>query len=1000
MIQSLQLLPLLDNPPESNRLRNFVGRLFLFDATSVFSVNLMARVEEVFNALSTSNRKDRKIRLSQAINVLKDPVIRRYLDSRSEQKWLHAEAAIFTWRSVYEVTVYILREELARTKGRSSKDVAAPNISGSSELADCCRLLTLFASFGLRSNPPLQAEGLVSQITDLLSDARFFSMKPSLVSCLSVAVMSTSGLDIFDAATCLLFLHSASLSTLALPRCCSDLFDQQALGWLLRLLRWSLATAFTSQSSQNALINIFFNHYSSLLKLWPKFRDVTSQRSAYVSSADPSLFSSDDFVICVNEFLGDAFALDELFASSPVAKRIFPQKSNFRPTLNAHALTDLFMSNKPLLLYDASFRQDSPDTLADPCFIHSDACFLVDEPPTLLPLPTSTPTKKDRLHVNAIETSRELLCLCRWILNICLLRFSRSGVSPSNENDDVTMKQSCTFVSTVVQFYALECRRFAERVSFLAEESVQAQVLSMWDFFGTCAAALCVARSPSVVKLTGTRDLLEPLKGGSEPSLTTSRSQVDHKSLLFTHDSSPYIVAASMIPRDEKTGWLWWPVFDWICRLNWQCACACGSAAPLDLSVMLHSAAVVVKSVRHPLAIDCAISALISAVSAATACVQRFGSSTFSGDSASNVEALWTKAIEWLEQLARGHPMPAASDFSSSVGTARRALLQDRLLCHLLSCLVELDSVLADTARATATLLPHVSAPNWDTYACCPPLAFLLDSLTHCTAVASATYLLVQAALCWSLPVLFPDHFMHLSNHAFPVTYPKKKTPYPLFGQRHMHSITQSIRGRLHSAQPIGQGQQVLLARTLKLHLEALLGYLSDDNDKEVGALLASLVEDGTCETTTTGGDRTQIFVDLFDCEDLENCLSGSQGRAAPTIQLDELEDDTSADAVDPTDCEPCVFTHLLFSPCEELLNACGAVLKVLVETRVPWRRQEDVVWLLSLLCAFCNATELAAASSAAPLQPCHGPPLLGLFCVLLDSLREALKSQLLLKRW
>nr|VZI31144.1 unnamed protein product [Spirometra erinaceieuropaei] len=1059
----------------------------------------MARVEEVFNALSTSSRKDRKIRLSQAINVLKHPAVRRYLDFRSEQKGLNADAAFFTWRSVYEVTAYILREEIARVKCRGSKDFAPSDLSSASELADCCRLLSLFASFGLRNSLPFQAEGLVSQITDLLSDASVFSIKPSLVSCLSIAITNTPGLDVFDATTCLRLInwciqdlcaapsgvvamlfcqvvnactfmpnvlqrHLIPLADRFFSRCCGNLFDQQALGWLLRLLRWSLVTVFTSQSSQNAFIDIFLNHHSGLLKLWSKFREVTPQRSAYVSSADPSLFLSDDFVICVNEFLGDAFSIDELFASSPIAKRLFSQKLTSTPKLDVHALMNIFMSDTPLL-YEASFRQGGTGTLASPCFLHSDACFLMDEIPTLLPVASTL--IKGRLHVNAIETGRELLCLCRWILSICLLRFSCSGV-PTSE-DDVTMARICTFVSTIVQFYALEYRRFAERVSFLAEESVQAQVLSMWDFFGTCAAALCVARSPPVIEFTETRDLLEPLKSGPDPTtatpVTTNRSQVDHESLIFTTGSSPYVVAANMISRDEKTGWLWWPVFDWICRLNWQCACACGSPSSVDSPAMLHSAAVVVKSVRHPLAVDCAISALVSAVSAATACVKRFGLSTFSGNSASDVEAIWNKAVEWLEQLARGHPTPAASDSSSSAGTSRRALLQDRLLCQLLSCLVELDSSVADAVEAVlpwryrlavrihhlwprdslaAVASLHVPAPNWDTYVCCPPLVLLLDNLTHCT---TATYLLVQAALCWSLPVLFSDHFISPPNNAFPVSQPRK-APYPLFGQRHLHSVVQSICSRLNSFQTAGQSPQVLLARTLKLHLETLFAHIPHNNDKEVETLLASLVEDraygadvcrprrcissrllallarapNVCSRrasqveeilklclgyptqqraqpieASTRGNPTQTFADLFDTEDLENCPSASQARGVTSMQLEEVEDDTSA-VPDSTDCEPCLFTHLFFSPSETVLNSCGTALKVLVETRVPWRRQEDVFWFLSLLCAFCTASELAASS--APLQDCHGPPLLGLFCVLLDSLREAIKSQLLLKRW
>ncbi|BHF69168.1 hypothetical protein SprV_0301221000 [Sparganum proliferum] len=1062
----------------------------------------MARVEEVFNALSTSSRKDRKIRLSQAINVLKNPAVRRYLNFRSEQKELNADAAFFTWRSVYEITVYIMREEIARVKCRGSKDFAPSDLSSASELADCCRLLSLFASFGLRS--------LINWCIQDLCAA------PSGV----VAMLLCQAVNACTFMPNVLQRHLLPLSDRFFSRCCGDLFDQQALGWLLRLLRWSLATVFTSQSSQNAFVNIFFNHHSGLLKLWSKFREVAPQRSAYASSADPSLFSSDDFVIYVNEFLDDAFSIDELFASSPIAKRLFSQKLASKPKLDAHALMDIFMSDT-LLLYEVSFRQGGTGTLASPCFLHSDACFLMDEIPTLLP--AASTLIKGRLHVNAIETGRELLCLCRWILSICLFRFSCSGV-PASE-DGVTMARICTFVSTIVQFYALEYRRFAERVSFLAEESVQAQVLSMWDFFGTCAAALCVARSPSVIKFTETRDLLEPLKSSPDPTtatpVTTNKSQVDHESLLFTTDSSPYVVAANMISRDEKTGWLWLQTGPHLGDKETVVRPAIGvtdhlglyhvlSIAPPDENIVQQWPAT--RSGMHP-------GGLLPHRQAKEGVGQQkvgfsAGSQVFvATDPVKTQHAPLGSAVcpdggikvtkdsqlfrpRWLEQLARGHPTPAASDSSTSAGTSRRALLQDRLLCQFLSCLVELDSAVADAAEddavppdrtdlirklwplllRTPVFLPpgfpaflpwryrlavrihrlwprnslaavaslHVSAPNWDTYVCCPPLVLLLDNLTHCT---TATYFLVQAALCWSLPVLFPDHFISLPNNAFPVAQPRK-APYPLFGQRHMHSVVQSICSRLNSFQTVGQGPQVLFARTLKLHLETLFGHISHNNDKEVETLLVSLVEDrvysaGVCHLrrcissrllallarapnvcsrrasqveeilkfclgyptqqraqpieASTRGNPTQTFADLFDTEDLENCPSASQARAVTTIQLEEVEDDTSA-VPDSTDCEPCLFTHLFFSPSEAVLNSCGTALKVLVETRVPWRRPEDVFWLLSLLCAFCTASELAASS--APLQGCHGPPLLGLFCILLDSLREAIKSQLLLKRW
>ncbi len=106
----------------------------------------MSEIEDLFHALSSSNRKERKFRLTQAISVLKRPAAINYLNRNSLKAWLGASQLIFTWKGVLEVSTYIFREEVHQLHSRKTKQTS----STSPELTDSLLLLLTFTQNGLK----------------------------------------------------------------------------------------------------------------------------------------------------------------------------------------------------------------------------------------------------------------------------------------------------------------------------------------------------------------------------------------------------------------------------------------------------------------------------------------------------------------------------------------------------------------------------------------------------------------------------------------------------------------------------------------------------------------------------------------------------------------------------------------------------------------------------------------------------------------------------------
>ncbi len=121
----------------------------------------------------------------------------------------------------------------------------------------------------------------------------------------------------------------------------------------------------------------------------------------------------------------------------------------------------------------------------------SDSPFLVEEKSDLL---TTKVTR--RPQPNSIDTGRELLALCRWILTTSALGKPEAALRP--------------FCSQLVIFFAQEWRKSIDRMRFQAEESLYAQLPGMSDLFSTLAALMVAAEKHDMV---GHHPLLTPIKG-------------------------------------------------------------------------------------------------------------------------------------------------------------------------------------------------------------------------------------------------------------------------------------------------------------------------------------------------------------------------------------------------------------------------------------------------------------------------------------------------------
>lgn len=158
--------------------------------------------------------------------------------------------------------------------------------------------------------------------------------------------------------------------------------------------------------------------------------------------------------------MDDPYALDTLFATSLVLENLFCINNK---------------STEPLTPY-----------------LLSDACFIVEDKPTLLP---SEGTRRPLLR--GIDTSRELLAFCRWVVNTSVVL-----------KGEEMMKELSSFFSLLVSFFNTEWCRYTDRMRFQAEDSLYSQLAGMQDFLATFAALLVALEVYHMVSATSSNFLL------------------------------------------------------------------------------------------------------------------------------------------------------------------------------------------------------------------------------------------------------------------------------------------------------------------------------------------------------------------------------------------------------------------------------------------------------------------------------------------------------------
>ncbi|KAL5970596.1 Serine-protein kinase ATM [Taenia solium] len=289
----------------------------------------MASVEQwLAEAIKTRS----SVRLSQVINALKTSPVRSYLDENSTDKWSGRQANNFTWKSVCNIILCLLQDELHVVTARRNN--ANPITA---EFSECFRLLNIFLSYGLESSK-LPLDEVFVFLFDLINDASLVFLQP-------FAVDSLSSL-----------LWHLPIETQALEVC---------------------------NLSRKSVFGCFLKRAPILFKLWPKFRETGGQYAPphlHLPTLDVNDKSSPALAQAVGGCLNDSYALDGFYVTSSI-------------------LEDLFTNCGDL-------------TKSSLAYLSSDACFVVEGKPFLLP-----DRSCGRPQPNCVDTGRELLAFCRWIVN-------------------------------------------------------------------------------------------------------------------------------------------------------------------------------------------------------------------------------------------------------------------------------------------------------------------------------------------------------------------------------------------------------------------------------------------------------------------------------------------------------------------------------------------------------------------------------------------------------
>ncbi|CDS37595.1 serine protein kinase ATM [Echinococcus multilocularis] len=702
-----------------------------------------------------------------------------------------------------------------------------------------------------------------------------------------------------------------------------------------------------------SVFGCFLKRAPILFKLWPKFRETCGQYvplNLHMLTLDVNDKSSPALAQTVGGCLNDSYALDAYYVTSPI-------------------LDDLFINWKDLAKFSSAY-------------LISDACFIVEEKPLLLPDRSSR-----RPQPNCVDTGRELLAFCRWIINTSVVLKAC-----------ITVEEIRPFFSLLMNFYATEWSRHADRMRFQAEDSLCLQLFGMRDFFVTFGAFM---EALEVFKMT---ELLDSLKARSSDC------------------QQPWIYERlfNFVSADDTVGWLWWPVFDWVLRFQWQRAVATESFRSLNCFIALDVISKLLGSAKSSLAIEAAISTAVTALSISTYYIQH-GLENIDGFS-SCIDQIWNQALLWFEQLSISN---LREDFRYK-NEKRRALHHDRLISCLLESLLRLDSVSIASQAYVPSRAQHLSSlwnallsttvfgnpfapwryrlalfayliwPKTSIETVCttatpipPPLVFLLT--TH----PSASDILRYHFLHWSLSCLLrPENSL---SEIFP-----RVSTVPVFGQKHVQLIEKFVNSHLpepsdlwtclffHLVSPkmietscLREAVDYVLVDVEQRYglVTVLFALLQRVSEKEWPSRLSQLIRSLLAHKST---DQLPENV-AAHCVDLD--LDDGE-LSSPICELTVGTEDTTATThLRPFESKILLPLNAFSHP--SLLSMTVKCLQEIV-TKLSWRSTYDTKWLAALH-RYLRKVDF---------PPTNNESVVDLFCSLVDALKDALKAQLVLKRW
>ncbi|KAM3177162.1 hypothetical protein ACTXT7_005076 [Hymenolepis weldensis] len=879
----------------------------------------MANVGDIFSSLSSSNRRDKKICLSQALASLKSASTRKYLDKNSLNKWLGRDPHVFTWKSVCEIIQHLLQDELRiLTSRRSNTDAISP------EFADAFRLLNTFLSCGLRN----------------LQNWCFNEMKVNPSDAIALLLCQTVEASFYSRKT--LQCGFADLLESVLTCFEHGWKDRHGLGWFLRLFRWTVAEVCITPEVHRSLIRCFLKRAAIIFKMWNDFGEAGYQIVASYRETLPILDVGDEssptLAQVVSECLGNPYALDDFHIRVEVLENLFSISDN--PTVQPSSLTD--------------------------------ACFLADKKPSLLPDKNGR-----RPHPKSIDIGCEFLILSRWILNTCL----------ALKSNEFAMEVE-PFCQLLAAFFTSEWSRCCNRMLFQAQHSLSSKLVEMQDIFATFGALLVVAET---FKMT-------EIQGYLRSKLSISKS------------TGIYGFFAQLLNANELIGWLWWPVFDWMLRFQWQRSVATESFHAFDWFEALDAMSNMLGSAKRPLGIGCAISATITALKAAVYCSRKDPINLV--DKVPCLEKIWDQAIKWFEQLL------VTKDREQRFNSEKQlALMLDRLICCLFENLLELDSgnhasILPSRSKHLSRLWQILlSAPNFGNplvpwrYRLAVSVYLVYPKISMGLLCLSQSDLPSPIVLLSENSGNFDIHRCYYLHWSLSLFLQPEKLPHELpcgdivpdFGEKHREMVVQFVRSNISEPKDLWTRlfHHLITGKQIETkYLQEVVDYVLSDFKRRKGLssvlfeLLNELPRQQWPSKISLLIQNLLVFKEIKKTNesvsdvDFDIISDMSTDNVSGIVEDESKGDSRSNFCEQTTSIPPAAFAY------DGLLTETVTCLQNILPS-LSWKCAKDTKWLITFLRHLTKAR----------LSTTTGEIAVDLFCCLIDALKDALKTQLILKR-